>query len=1666
MTSVEASVSTGYTTDSGTFGLYAYFNGSQIYSDTGVGSVDSTTNGSATEDESYVGGGASVGVKITYPGGSSTHTITGLAVSSPSISISWSVYIYREIIDGVSYYKYSGHITASLTTISFSVSASGGGTVEVGGSTTVVIDISGGITPYTVILSYNGTDMIDESTDSSTASWAFNTGSSPINSKAQNSSYTLDWSASYVIGSSTISRSGTIDVGTDKLSVSVTPTGTVQTIINTSNPVTWDGSLSNTAETSGINWYLEYWKGSGTHNTYTIVSSSGLTASYEVTNNSSSAVNDASTGTTSVEFYVEDSYGNYSTSNLVQLAVFEPFTVGSSGSVSGVNIGSSNTLTITASGGFSTEYYYVLEYGGSVIAKSTTTATSFNWVFSSTSSPADTISNNTYTFTGSVTNGSSTLAIPDITVSTAKLTISASPSGNQSTLVGTDGAVSWTVDAAGTDESSVAYSIHYSNIGSNVLSNSTTWLSGGLSQTYSVSSTSVPLNDKNAGTTYVAFVVNSYSNLATSNTVTYVVNEPLSVTSSGSATNVNIASSNTITVNATGGTTSYYHYVLEYNGSVIAQSTTTSHTFTWTFDASSNPADTVAGGSYTFDGTVYAGSYSASIPDVTVSVSKMITTVSPTATQKIFTDETNAFTWSVSITGTDETTGFDYYIRYSNIGSTSLLYSTTWVSDVGTNESYTMSYNSIPVNDSANGIRYVQFYVKDQYSNYSTSATVAYQTTTAYHSNMTISGVGNVYKSSSDYTVYYVSPTQSPVFLDYVSFISTTTSIVVDLSSNWYSSTATTFSISGAGTHVIGTYLPLTLFVDVTELQGYGIGNTVYFVSEVVNNESGNLTYSTTHVIGLYIVSPLSVSVTPSVVDITAGQTSTTTITSNVSGADGGTFNYQWYYDGVASVTSQNFTVPTYSSTATTRSHSAFIQVTSGNTFEVVVSSLVTINVLGVVKANLNGGSSTYGIVGNTYGFTASVSGGKSPYTYKWSFTNGTSTSKLSFGGSVLSYVFNSAIPSGTITVVATDKNGRSGSSTVGLFIYSQQNPRLSASSTNILTNSTTVLTVSTSTTGSPAYTYVWYKNGSPVSGVISNTYQFSSATAGSYNINAFVTSTKTKFAQFSNSVTVNVHTPVAITVHPTLSTTKIGDTRTFSAYASYGLSPYVFSWFIGSSVNANGTTQSFNFSTTIAGTYTIKGKVVDNLGNSSTVGVTAYFTGNSLTVTAHSSASTTTVGDSVNFSAYAYGGISPYSYTWYTNKTATTSGATIISSTQNYTFIPSTTGTSYFYSMVTDNISSTAKSVYLSVYAQAVFPIVPTPPSASSKVIVNAYLSSTLLTTQTSPPNYQFTVLVNGVNVNAYNVDAVRMLDIAGELQFSTMMKYVVPTSGQQVINVGSPVQFYFQNKLVWTGVVENILKKSNMEYNIICFDNLYYLANLRVNYSSSTTENLGRIFAEVMRFGQVGFNMKSLSSSYNVTFGLKEPVYYDLMKIATIDGYKSWLDINGNLNISPLSTTTTIDLVENTNFISITKTNDVNYYFNTVQARMTRKGTTRTYTASVSTTNVANATTTPKVVDLTFINSPSASFGNEVASQFLNLFPNGYRYVKTWYQFATNQNYDLLNVGIGANFNITFRDGTVWDNMILYEVEINQTGVYLYFANFVKDIWSQLNSVTLLTS
>jgi hypothetical protein len=606
------------------------------------------------------------------------------------------------------------------------------------------------------------------------------------------------------------------------------------------------------------------------------------------------------------------------------------------------------------------------------------------------------------------------------------------------------------------------------------------------------------------------------------------------------------------------------------------------------------------------------------------------------------------------------------------------------------------------------------------------------------------------------------------------------------------------------------------------------------------------------------------------------------------------------------------------------------------------------------------------------------------------------------------------------------------------------------------------------------SYVFTYYVNGLNKGGS-GATFNFSTTVSGEYGVWCTMYDKLTGLSQTTNTITVTYYGHAIVEAYVNRSSTQIGLPINFSAYASYGIPPYEYTWFYNTA-NATtdsvllATTQDYTYMPTYATTLYFFAKVSDENETIAT---------NLLRVKIKSPLSVilsitpyNVVSQPITLSAIVFKGSKDFQYTWYLPTT---------------TYVTSTATTVYQTSVLSKGsytASVTVKDLVFGVSSTAIngFNVVGSPSSASGTFNLTARISSTLITTSAPASTYSFTVLVGGVNVQAYNIDAIRTIDVAGQMTFNTIKKYVVPINGIQVINVGSPVKFYFQNILVWTGVVENIEKKSTMEYKITCYDAIYYLANLRVQYSTSNLMDLGNLMVQVLRYSDVNYDAKTTGIYVAPFFDTNDPVYYDIVKLAAIYNYKTYLDTTNTLHLIPNFVDSTTNITENVNFMAISKTNDVNYYFNNVSVKAqlgippivsatnispeyATYSLATTY-ATNSTTVSANATQTAKAIDFsTFGVVGTTSFTN-LASTALKLFPNGYRYVKTWYQFATDQNYDLLSVGNQSRFNITFRDGTVWTDMMMYEVEINQTGVYLYFANFLKDIWSQLNSITLLTS
>src|SRR3989442_5208656 len=128
----------------------------------------------------------------------------------------------------------------------------------------------------------------------------------------------------------------------------------------------------------------------------------------------------------------------------------------------------------------------------------------------------------------------------------------------------------------------------------------------------------------------------------------------------------------------------------------------------------------------------------------------------------------------------------------------------------------------------------------------------------------------------------------------------------------------------------------------------------------------------------------------------------------------------------------------------------------------------------------------------------------------------------------------------------------------------------------------------STATGGIPPYTFSWnfgestsnVRGGTSLPNTVTHTY----TSAGTYIVTVNATDTNGKIGSASASVTVAA--PLGVTVSGP-SSGVVGTSVSFSAAASGGTSPYVFSWNFGDGTNlATGTTASHKYA--IARAYTV----------------------------------------------------------------------------------------------------------------------------------------------------------------------------------------------------------------------------------------------------------------------------------------------------------------------------------------------------------------------------------------------------------------------------------------------------------------------------------------------
>jgi hypothetical protein len=1040
----------------------------------------------------------------------------------------------------------------------------------------------------------------------------------------------------------------------------------------------------------------------------------------------------------------------------------------------------------------------------------------------------------------------------------------------------------------------------------------------------------------------------------------------------------------------------------------------------------------------------------------------------------------------------DLSSTFNYYMYYSDLNGTTLVNSSTLSSDSSSpSQSFIISPVTSP-NDNSLGEYYFKFAYEDSYGNFSTSSVFYVKIVNIFAAILTVASTGELAFSTSSTKWYYVSPLENPLFLTYIQWRQTAI-VQTNFSYAFYLNNVLSNKIL-ASTVVLSSENP-----PVYQLLGADyvnkVNNTTYVFSVMANRISTTPSYSTSNLIALYWNDPLTVSISTTSVEITAGKAFSTTLKAQGYGGGISTqYDYSWFKNGVKTgVTTQTYNISTTSNVG--ENYTLFALVESVETKESLSTSPVNVVVKSPISVKISPSSLSGGLVGKLYTFYSEISGGVSPYTYSWYY----STTSNIVGTSPSLNFSTTVIGSNSLGVIVTDSNGAKDNVSISATFYDYPISTLSANTVAALTSST--ITLTDTSQGSDSERFTFYVNGKSVStisdGVTAN-FNFSTTLAGTYTIYCQVEDLNTLVLQNSNILQLEIFASVGVDISSQYSTTVITTNNIFMATGVGGYPPYHYTWYYNTSNSYSGaikfsSTQSANFTTTVAGTYYVFAHLSDSASSPSSANssIKSILEVNKpyAIISGETSSNAKIL---LTWTSDIIGGSGDYSYTWYLNGSTDTSNGNYTSSTFSTTF--STDGTyvlnlevydkGYHYNLPLSN----TLTIIISAAASKILNIEDT-------LTMHGYISSIEYSPvpPTSTTSLPFTVLVNGKDVHAMNIVSEKNIDVAGELDFTVVKRYMYSTTNGVVsfMAVGDLVEFYLYNTLVFSGNIQNISMKSNMQYDIQAYDALYYLAGTRFEANIGSPYNpldLGGLFGKLVSYSTLAYNFtKTGYGGFSANILSNQSVYYQFLQLATILGYGTYVDNNNTLHLQPLIGTTSTTFTENVNCIFSTTLNDTNYFYNTVNLIANSKqsidvcSTTNLITTcetisttilstTILSTTITGASATAKKIDLnwlsvngggTWIDGKSVSL-ESLADIALERFTEGYREIKVWYSLSGANATTFLNIGYNGNITAKFVDGRNWTNLFISRVTINSTGMYLTLVNFPKDIWSQIDSIT----
>jgi PKD repeat protein len=246
-------------------------------------------------------------------------------------------------------------------------------------------------------------------------------------------------------------------------------------------------------------------------------------------------------------------------------------------------------------------------------------------------------------------------------------------------------------------------------------------------------------------------------------------------------------------------------------------------------------------------------------------------------------------------------------------------------------------------------------------------------------------------------------------------------------------------------------------------------------------------------------------------------------------------------------------------------------------------------------------------MVGQSEMFTATASGGVSPYTYTWSFGDSSTGS-----GASVTHTY-SAAGSYTVTLTVTDSSTPTANKqavTKSVAVAAPSPPPLGASITYSPTNPVAgqIITFSASVTGGVSpYSYSWSFGDSSTGIGQSTSHSYSAQGTYTVTLTASDSASPAQTVASTRSVVVSAPPPLTISFSYSPSNPVVGSPVTFTSSETGGVPPYSLSWSFGD--GTTGVSGSAGHTYTSPGTYTVVFTVKDSASPQNTQTTTQTIT-------------------------------------------------------------------------------------------------------------------------------------------------------------------------------------------------------------------------------------------------------------------------------------------------------------------------------------------------------------------------------------------------------------------------------------------------------------------------